>query len=553
MPISFLAALAADGQGARAAQCSASDAVGGDGLDDLVLNTLPLILTTAQCAVSDSDSPPFAAVDPARVILGAFNFGTTTADQALEQPKLPAPGATTAGTATATTAAMTWPPLPARDGRRPTRKERRRANRSKRTVAAEERSESWLSRLVASVLRVAVVAVLAVVGIVRFALSSILKPVRSCWASLRAPRRSGPSAWKHRLLPIIIVGVLGCTLVSANLQTAVNECLDEAADGSCACRAPGCGGYTGPINTWDVLHCALFVVATAGLLAAAQNFVYPMPSSIERLVPLSAIGYRVLTQPQRRLAAWLRSLCSSERCSGSSGTRQGWRGDSRWIPPVALLLCGGVAVGQDAALKQAVVKCVEEDPTGACECAGTSCSSDARFQGKIGTWDVSGVDRMNSLFNGGNACTIYCDFNGDLAAWDTSSVTTMHYMFVRRLRRHLGQAISCANHWSWAGFASPQASIRTSRHGTSRVSETWPFCACSACAEADTRGLLLPALRYVVAADQGLAGLTTLSTSTRTSRHGTPRAGRAWPLCACSACSSPHAAGLLLLEPSGGC
>ena len=86
--------------------------------------------------------------------------------------------------------------------------------------------------------------------------------------------------------------------------------------------------------------------------------------------------------------------------------------------------------GQDAALKAAVVNCVGQDPTGGCECAGTSCSTDARFQGRIGTWDVSGVAGMHRLFYTANsgACTIYCDFNGDISKWDTSSVTDMDTM-----------------------------------------------------------------------------------------------------------------------------
>ena len=98
-------------------------------------------------------------------------------------------------------------------------------------------------------------------------------------------------------------------------------------------------------------------------------------------------------------------------------------------------VCAGLVAGQDAALKAAVVKCVEEDPTGGCACAGTSCSADARFQGSIGTWDVSGVKDMDKLFYTANsaACTIYCDFNGDISVWDTSSVTTMHGMYVWRL------------------------------------------------------------------------------------------------------------------------
>ena len=62
-----------------------------------------------------------------------------------------------------------------------------------------------------------------------------------------------------------------------------------------------------------------------------------------------------------------------------------------------LILCMRGAMAQDAALKAAVVKCVEEEPTGNCTCAGTSCSADPRFQGPIGTWDVSGVEDMDFM------------------------------------------------------------------------------------------------------------------------------------------------------------
>ena len=62
-----------------------------------------------------------------------------------------------------------------------------------------------------------------------------------------------------------------------------------------------------------------------------------------------------------------------------------------------VVLAAAPVAGQDAALKAAVVKCVTEDPTGGCECAGTSCSTDARFQGEIGTWDVSGVADMTDM------------------------------------------------------------------------------------------------------------------------------------------------------------
>ena len=78
--------------------------------------------------------------------------------------------------------------------------------------------------------------------------------------------------------------------------------------------------------------------------------------------------------------------------------------------------------GQDAVLKAAVVRCVEDDPTGGCECAGTSCSEDPRFRGKIRTWDVSGVADMDDLFS------YYRSFNADISEWDTSSVTTMYEM-----------------------------------------------------------------------------------------------------------------------------
>ena len=56
-----------------------------------------------------------------------------------------------------------------------------------------------------------------------------------------------------------------------------------------------------------------------------------------------------------------------------------------------------MAVGQDAVLKAAVEKCLEEDPTGACACEGTSCSADTRFRGPIGTWDVSEVEDIHDM------------------------------------------------------------------------------------------------------------------------------------------------------------
>ena len=63
----------------------------------------------------------------------------------------------------------------------------------------------------------------------------------------------------------------------------------------------------------------------------------------------------------------------------------------------AAAFCTGMTEGQDAELKAAVDNCVAEDATGACACAGTSCSTDSRFQGPIGTWDVSGVTDMMDM------------------------------------------------------------------------------------------------------------------------------------------------------------
>ena len=91
---------------------------------------------------------------------------------------------------------------------------------------------------------------------------------------------------------------------------------------------------------------------------------------------------------------------------------------------LAALVVLGVppAVGQDAPLQGAVDACLKEDPTGGCACIGMSCSSDPRFSGAIGAWDVSGVTNMSRLFVG------RIDFNGNISAWDTSRVTTMFQM-----------------------------------------------------------------------------------------------------------------------------
>ena len=136
-------------------------------------------------------------------------------------------------------------------------------------------------------------------------------------------------------------------------------------------------------------------------------------------------------------------FCASGRVREASGRFQargkGLRRDAPRGPApltgtavtAALLLATAAAVcAQDPALKAAVVKCVKEEPTGNCACAGTSCSTDARFQGPIGTWDVSRVRNMEKLFYTGNthACSIYCDFNADISKWDTSSVKKVDHM-----------------------------------------------------------------------------------------------------------------------------
>ena len=95
-----------------------------------------------------------------------------------------------------------------------------------------------------------------------------------------------------------------------------------------------------------------------------------------------------------------------------------------------------LALAADGTLRLAVEACVGEEPTGNCTCEGTSCSTDARFQGEIGTWDVSGVANMEELFYDRDEplqCRPFCEFNGDIATWNTSSVTSMKEMCARRL------------------------------------------------------------------------------------------------------------------------
>ena len=92
------------------------------------------------------------------------------------------------------------------------------------------------------------------------------------------------------------------------------------------------------------------------------------------------------------------------------------------------------SIDVNADLKAAVAACVGQSSSGNCACSGTSCSSNPRFTGAIGTWDVSEVTSTKTLFEtpGSGSCSIYCDFNGDISAWDTSSVTTMDGMYVWR-------------------------------------------------------------------------------------------------------------------------
>ena len=111
-------------------------------------------------------------------------------------------------------------------------------------------------------------------------------------------------------------------------------------------------------------------------------------------------------------AAWLRTYLRDPASSTNDGPPSLW------------------SIDINADFKAAVVACVGQSSTGDCACSGTSCSSNPRYNGPIGTWDVSGVRNMRALFytSGSQGCTIYCNFNADISEWDSSSVTTTYGM-----------------------------------------------------------------------------------------------------------------------------
>lgn len=102
--------------------------------------------------------------------------------------------------------------------------------------------------------------------------------------------------------------------------------------------------------------------------------------------------------------------------------------------------------GQSQALKNAIAHCLAEDPvghcpqfaeldivaggsitdaTGATRTVGGVTGHGSGAYGLIGTWNVSGVTNMNSLF------IVRSQFNQDLSLWDVSNVVNMWGMFFR--------------------------------------------------------------------------------------------------------------------------
>ena len=73
--------------------------------------------------------------------------------------------------------------------------------------------------------------------------------------------------------------------------------------------------------------------------------------------------------------------------------------------------------------KAAVDLCLQEASGGDCLCPGTSCSTDPRFSGPIGTWDTSSVTSFADAFRQAPS------FNQDISTWDTSSAIVTRGMF----------------------------------------------------------------------------------------------------------------------------